>query len=194
MRQKLGWQGAFILLSTRSWEPVYGTDTLIEGFVQAAERDSDLRLLMLGDGSLRPKIVATLEAAGLTDRVHFGGQVDYDSMPAIFRAGNAYVSASHSDGTSISLLEAMACGLPSVVSDIPGNREWVMPGENGWLFSDGDPRDLAEAILMAKTDSQARTMGGRARAKAEERADWRRNFQLLLEAYRMALVGLGAER
>ncbi len=69
-----------------------------------------------------------------------------------------------------------------------------MPGENGWLFSDGDPRDLAEAILMAKTDSQARTMGGRARAKAEERADWRRNFQLLLEAYRMALVGLGAER
>jgi glycosyltransferase involved in cell wall biosynthesis len=99
-----------------------------------------------------------------------------------------YVSASRTDGSSISLIEAFASGRPAIVSNIPGNREWVEPGMNGWWFKDGDADDLAEAILSAaaqrKTFSE---MGRAARKTAEERANWGKNFSKLLNAYEVAL-------
>ena len=60
-----------------------------------------------------------------------------------------YISPSHVDGSSVSLMEALACGLPCLVSDIPANQEWVREGENGWLFPDGDDERLAGKILAA---------------------------------------------
>jgi hypothetical protein len=105
-----------------------------------------------------------------------------------YRIADLYLSASHSDGTSISLLEAMACGRPALVSDIPGNREWVQPGVNGWLFPDGDEKALAQAIVRAVDQrQQLPEMGRAAREIAEQRADWERNFQELLKAYGLAL-------
>jgi glycosyltransferase involved in cell wall biosynthesis len=95
-----------------------------------------------------------------------------------------YVSASHIDGSSVSLMEALACGRPVLVSDIPGNREWVEPGVNGWLFSDGDVDDLAGKILLAAEKRQElASMSISARKIAEERADWERNFPVLLDTY-----------
>ena len=54
-------------------------------------------------------------------------------MPAYLNAADIYVSTSLSDGTSLSLLEAMACSLPVVVTDIPANKEWITDGHNGFL-------------------------------------------------------------
>jgi glycosyltransferase involved in cell wall biosynthesis len=83
----------------------------------------------------------------------------------------------------------MACGSPALVSDIPGNREWITPGENGWLFPPGDAHALAQAILDA-VERRARLpdMGRSARRLAEQRADWKQNFPLLFSAYRIARV------
>ena len=79
--------------------------------------------------------------SGLEDKVHFAGQVDYVDLPKYYRVAHLYLSASIVDGSSVSLLEAMSCGIPALVSDIPGNREWVVPGRNGWLFPTGDDKD-----------------------------------------------------
>ncbi len=64
-------------------------------------------------------------------------------------AADLYMSASHTDGSSVSLMEAMACGLPCAVSSIAGNQEWVQTGEQGWVFPDGDAEKLAEIMLAA---------------------------------------------
>lgn len=188
LRQRLGWEDAFVVLSLRSWEPLYGVDVVVKAFCTAAAREPRLRLLLLGGGSQAGVLRQMLAQHGLLDRVHFGGQVRGDDLPAYYRAADLYVSASHSDGSSVSLMEALACGLPVLVSDIPGNREWIAPGEEaGWLFSDGDFSALAEGILGAakgETDLQARRRA--ARALAERRADWKQNFQQLLRAYDLA--------
>jgi glycosyltransferase involved in cell wall biosynthesis len=106
-----------------------------------------------------------------------------------------YISASHSDGTSISLLEAFACGIPAIVSDIPGNQEWVTPGENGWLFPDGDAEALASVILNAVEQRQTLPeMGRNARLLAEARADWEKNFPQLEKVYTIALDNLSTFR
>lgn len=188
LRRSLGWEEAFLLLSTRAWERLYGVDTLVEGFVQAARQDGTLRLLLLGQGSLGPWIRGRLLEAGMAERVHFAGRVELEELPGFYRAADLYVSASRSDGSSVSLLEAMACGVPALVSDIAGNREWVTPEENGWWFRTGHAEALARAILGARpTQADLPEHGRRSRMIAETRADWDRNFPLLLEAYQMAI-------
>jgi glycosyltransferase involved in cell wall biosynthesis len=180
--------GAFTLLSTRGWEPIYGIDVIARAFVQAAHQLPELRLVMLGNGSLAGYLRQTFQQGGVAEQVSFPGQVGLADLPRHYHLADLYVSASHSDGTSISLLEAMACGRPVLVSDIPGNREWVNSGENGWCFQDGNADSLAEGILRAvQYRSQIPAMGQAARRIAEQRADWDKNFPLLLQGYQLAL-------
>lgn len=194
LRADLGWQDAFVLVSTRAWEPRLGVDVLVDGFVRAAKIQPRCRLLLLNHGSLEHAIRQQLGNAHLMDRVHFAGTVTQLELPKYYRAADCYVSASHSDGSSISLLEAMACGLPAIVSDIPGNLEWVRDQLNGWDFADGEPESLAEVIGMASASHELRTeMGKRSRAIAEQRADWQVNSRRMLEAYELA-VRLGDQQ
>jgi len=178
----------FTLLSTRNWEPIYGVDVIAEAFVQAAQQRPQLRLILLRDGSQAGLLRQVFTRGGVIDKVQFPGQVSQAELPDYYRAADLYISASHSDGSSISLLEAMACGRPALVSDIPGNLEWVEPGVQGWRFADGDPNALAQAILHA-VDMREKLpeMGCAARLLAEQRADWKKNFQQLLRAYEIAL-------
>ncbi len=187
LRARLGWEDAFVLLSTRAWEPGYGVDELARAFVRAARARPELRLLLLGGGSLAPLLRQIFLQGDMLSRVHIGGQVSQLELPRYFRAADVYVSASHSDGTSISLLEALATGLPALVSDIPGNLEWVTPGEHGWTFPRGDIPALAAAMEKAAAAPALEAMGRAARELAEARADWRENFQALLRAYEMAI-------
>ena len=91
-------------------------------------------------------------------------------------------------------LLALACGLPVLVSDIPGNREWVTDGENGWLFRDGDAEDLAAKVLHACEEcASLAEMGRRSRAIAGARADWKMNVAALLRAYE-EVTALGEKR
>jgi glycosyltransferase involved in cell wall biosynthesis len=186
-RTRLGWQEAFVLLSLRSWEPIYGVDVLVRGFIQAARELPELRLFLLGTGSLAPRLRQALEQSQVMDRVYFGSQVSQADLLRYYRAADLYLSASHSDGSSVSLMEALACGLPVLVSDIPGNREWVIDGRDGWFFPDGDAGRMAELICQAAARRKdLHEMGRASRARAEERADWDLNFKQLLKAYEMA--------
>ena len=78
----------------------------------------------------------------INEKVFFGGHVPQIDLPGYYQAADLYISASHSDGSSVSLMEALASGLPVLVSDIPGNVEWVEPGRQGWLFKDSDVTSL----------------------------------------------------
>jgi len=188
LRARLGWEQAFVLLSTRAWEPIYGVDMLVCGFISATQLEPNLRLLMLSQGSLQSKIEGLLREAGIQDRVYFAGQVGYSDLPMYYRAADLYVSATHSDGSSVSLMEALACGCPALVSNIPGNQEWIYPGEHGWWFGDGEIKDLCDGILVAAEENERLLeMSQSVRKLAERRADWTKNSQELLRAYEMAV-------
>lgn len=186
-RARLGWEDCFVLLSLRSWEPLYGVDTFLQGFVKAARECPDLRLLLLGKGSQAGLLRNILMEAGLLDRVHFGGQVSQADLPRYYQVADLYVSASHSDGSSVSLLEALASGVPVLVSDIPGNLEWIQEGTNGWLFPDGDSEAISKKIIAAYHNREKLApLQAVNRALAEARADWSKNFQKLQQAYDLA--------
>jgi glycosyltransferase involved in cell wall biosynthesis len=163
-------------------------DVLVRGFARAARQIPDLRLLLLGGGSQQKLLERILRRNKVFDRVQMAGPVRQEELPDYYHSADLYISASHSDGSSVSLMEALASGLPALVSDIPGNREWIAPGEQGWLFPDGDDRALADGIVQAyRQRDQLPRMGAAARRLAEQRADWSRNFPKLLAAYQLAL-------
>src|SRR3989454_1000615 len=185
LRHEMGWDDSFIILSTRSWEPLYGIETLLEAFRRAYAKEPRMRLILLGGGSLASKIERFLKSNKLDRFVHRPGVMPHDAISAYFRAVDLYVSCSLSDGSSVSLLEAMATGLPVVVSDTPGNREWVVSGKNGWLAPVGDAEAFAgHLITSSRSGSSARARISQAnRGIAERRADWSRNSEQLRQAY-----------
>ena len=189
IRKELEWEDKFVILSMRSWEPIYGVEHLVKGFIAAARKIPELRLLLLGGGSQASLIRSLIIEAEMQDRVHFGGRIGQGYLPGFYRSADLYASASFSDGSSVSLMEALACGVPALVSDIEGNREWVEAGEQGWLFPAGDVAAISDGIQKAYHNrGDVEAMRCRARKTAEERADWSLNFPKLLDAYQMALL------
>jgi glycosyltransferase involved in cell wall biosynthesis len=145
-----------------------------------------VELLLLADGSQAGRIRQILERGGVMDRVTFAGQIPQQNLPRFYHIADIFISPSHVDGTSVSLLEALACGLPCLVSDIPANKEWISDGENGWLFPDGDAGLLAAKIIQVLEQRQVlKKVGDAARMVAEQRADWKKNFGQLMHAYEM---------
>jgi glycosyltransferase involved in cell wall biosynthesis len=188
--------GTTTFIYTRSYEPLYGTDVLLDGFGRARAANSSLRLLLLGSGSQTESIRNYVQMHGLSAAaLQIGPQPEQD-LPMWFRAADAYISCAKSDGTSISLLEAMATGLPVVVTDIPSNREWIREPENGWLAAPGSADAVAEKILrVAKLTPEERgAMSERNQRVVAERADWDKNFPRLLQMYERLITDHKVER
>lgn len=183
----------FTLFCNRSWETRYGVDVLARAFVKVAQQKDNVDLILLGGGSQGNAIRSILQGGGVLDRVSFGGQISQTDLPRWYHMADLYISPSHVDGSSVSLMEALACGLPCLVSDIPANKEWVIEDENGWLFRDGDANHLAEKILAAMNQREKLPEIGRAsRRSAEKRADWKKNAAALMSVYR-SLGGKNAQ-
>jgi len=185
LRRDLGWGDSPILISTRTWEPLYCLDVLVRAFGIVREWHPEARLILLGDGSQGPMIHSLISELNLDNYIHAPGRVSYELLPEYFCLSDIYVSSALSDGTSISLLEAMACGLPVIVANSHGNKEWVKQGENGWLFSGDD-----QAALVAALDEALSSKANFAQLKsanvslARAKADWTKNFPQLLELFR----------
>lgn len=183
-RQRLGDQKGKVVLYTRGFEPVHQPDVVIEAFRQASARDDSLRLWLAGDGSLRDRVETMVNAAGLRHVVRFLGRLDQSDLAGAFTESDIYVACSLSDGSSISLLQAMHAGLPCVVSDLPGNREWLESGR--WLV----PTGKAGAFASALTECAALSADARAeiatvhRLRVKSRADLTANLPHLLQTLR----------
>ena len=190
LRKRLGWDnGNFVLLSNRGWSEIYGVVDLANAFVAAVKQKPGLRLLMLGSGPLAKKIDNIFSTAGVSEYVNFPGQVSQDELVEYYQSADLYISTSHSDGTSISLLEALSSGTPVLVTDIPGNKEWISNStEVGWLFQDGNVQELVQGILQAYDNCQKLPgMGIAARKLAVNKANWLVNFPTLFKAYQIAM-------
>ena len=121
----------------------------------------------------------------LQDRVSFLGQVDNQRLPDILRSADVFVSTSLSDGTNISLLEAMACGVFPVVTRIEGNEQWIKDGKNGYLVPLDKPDCLAAKLVEASQNLELRKNAAiENRQIVESNADIRKNMKMYEEEYR----------
>lgn len=176
--------GSTVIVSMRALEPLYRVEDIVRGFAQLTSELPAVHLVVGNDGSLRNQLEVLVRSLHLEHRVSFIGSLPEESLPELLRATDAYVTASEVDGSSVTLLQAMACGTAVVASNTPGNSEWITDGATGLLFQVADPTDLAAALGALLTNhlpTTARTLGASARKVVEERADWARNSTQLAQ-------------
>ncbi|MFQ5877224.1 MAG: glycosyltransferase family 4 protein [Acidobacteriota bacterium] len=187
--------GPVMILCTRHLEPIYDVATLLDALSLLRRRFGGFRCTVAGKGYLEAELRGKAHKLDLDSHVRFLGGYDPEDLPGLLADADVYVSPAHSDGTSLSLLEGMAGGLFPVVTDIPANREWITDGENGILFTPGDPKALARALETAcREDELRRAVAGCNRDIVRARGDRDRNMGKIEQAYRMVLSGSGAGR
>ncbi|HET6846482.1 MAG TPA: glycosyltransferase, partial [Anaerolineales bacterium] len=106
----------------------------------------DLRLGIVGEGAAAAELKALVHNLNLEQRIHFTGRVPNEDLPVLLSSADAFAMASEAELLSIASLEAMATGLPMLLADAMALPELVTPGENGYLFKPGDPREAARAM------------------------------------------------
>ena len=180
---------AVTVLSLRAHEPLYRVADIIDAFSQILETTPTAHLIIGNDGSLRVGLEHQVAALGITKEVTFIGSLPESELPPLLRACDLYVTASEVDGSSVTLLQTMSCGVPVVASDTPGNRDWVQDQETGRLFVTGSAVDLARALRTALNPSNAEStarMATNARNRVRTKANWSKNI--------CALTGIMAPR
>ncbi|MHB1212500.1 MAG: glycosyltransferase, partial [Candidatus Nanopelagicales bacterium] len=138
-------------------------------------------LVVGGSGSLTGELEARVARHGIGDRTRFIGMVPEAGLAPLLRGACAYVTAAEVDGTSVTLLQAMATGAAAVASDSAGNLGWITDGTTGLVFPVGSIDGLAVAIDRA-AGSSAEAMRAAALDLVHDRADWHANLPRLREA------------
>jgi glycosyltransferase involved in cell wall biosynthesis len=173
-----------LVLSLRAHETLYRVDDIVAAFAQMTshmeERGpiGDVHLIIGHAGSLTDGLRAQVAELGIVDRVHFIGSIPENKLAPLLRRADCYVTAARVDGTSVTLLQAMACGTPVVASDSAGNLGWVEDGVTGRIFPVGDVTAMAQVIQQTISAVPA-NMTQEARRLVELEADWHANLTRL---------------
>jgi len=172
------------LISTRYLVPNTNLGTVLAALAQARQVVTGLRLGVAGDGPERPRLEAQARQLSVDTIIDWWGNVEHGDLPALLRRADLYLALTLSDSTSVSLLEALACGVFPIVSDLPANHEWIEPGVNGLLIPPRDTLALAEAIERVAQDLALRRQAAQHNADLiARRGDWEENMAQVEESY-----------
>jgi glycosyltransferase involved in cell wall biosynthesis len=143
-------------------------DHLIKSVKQLADRGIDVILHLVGTGDSRPTYEALVRSLELTDQVIFHGYVPREHIPAYYATAHAFALPSYNEGMSVATLEAMASGLPLVVTRTGGTADLVTEGVNGFTFEWSDIDTLTNHLCQLSTKRRlCRTMGQASRSLAQ---------------------------
>jgi len=161
------------IISTRPFFNHYNIECLIKAIPIIIKKHENAKFIIKGSGPLESDIKKLAKKLRVDQHIRFTEPVPYHEMPHYLAAANIYVSTSFIDSTSVSLLEAMACGLPPITTDIPGNREWIKNETNGLLYPPKDHKALAEKITqLVENAGQRKRFGERCHQIILEKAAW----------------------
>jgi glycosyltransferase involved in cell wall biosynthesis len=139
---------SFTILSTRNLEPIYDVSTLVRAIPIVTSMLPQVRVKIAGAGSQLDALTELTKDIGVSDLVEFVGRIPNEDLPDLLRSVDLYVSTSLSDaGIAGSTAEAMATGVPVVVTNTGENHLWIHDGVSGFLFDASDERALAKRIL-----------------------------------------------
>lgn len=185
LRKALGLPECRVVISIRNLMPIYDVGSLIHAVPLVLKKVPDAIFLIGGAGQERYSLMKLAVALGVSDSVIFTGSIPHEKLPGYLASSDVYVSTSLSDGgVAVSTLEAMACGLAVVTTNVGDVRSWVKDGENGFVVPTRSPERLAEKIiyLLENTDDLKR-FGEINRTIVEERADYRTEMKKMERIY-----------
>lgn len=196
VRTRLGLDRSTVVFSSRNLEPIYDVESLVRAIPLVREKTPDVTFVIAGSGSDAPRLRAMVKSLGLEAAVRFVGRLPEDELARHAASVDIYVSTALSDGgLAASTAEAMACGLPVIITDVGDNRLWVADGVNGFIVPARDPTALASRIVQLVQDPEARERIRRSnRRLIQERNNWYREMARMEELYRALTAGVSGKR
>jgi glycosyltransferase involved in cell wall biosynthesis len=176
---------ALVISAVANLRPVKGLDTFVQSLQTVISTFQNVVALLVGEGSERANLERQIQALGLGQAIRLMGM--RKDITNILQASDLGVLSSHSEGLSNAIIEYMACGLPVVATDVGGNRELVIPGENGYLAPPGNPGALSEVLIQLLHDPELRyTMGKNSRNLVKDKF----NLSVYIHAHERYYWGL----
>ena len=149
------------VISLRTLIPVYDLETLINAAAIVLKKVSSVNFVIAGDGDQKPYLEKLSKDLGVDTFIKFLGRYSPGDLPGMFKEVDIYVSTALSDsGLSASTAEAMAAGLPVVVSDSGDNHTWIKENRGGFVFPCGDAKILADKLIYLIQNPEARMSFG----------------------------------
>jgi len=162
-----------VVISIRSFtQPYYNIDVIVRAIPRILAERPDTHFIIAGNEGDDTELRTLARDLSIDERAHFVGKIPHEELPAYLVTSDAFLSVPSVDATAVSLLEAMACGTPVVVSSLDSALEWVTDGENGIVVSPRDQAGLEAAILSLIDSAERRAEFGVIGARIiRERAD-----------------------
>ena len=183
-------QSGFSLVIARNLEPIYGIETAIRAVAILRQQVPAVRLEIAGSGPLRESLQALVAELGLSDCVSFLGRLDPDEMAVAYRRAHVMVNPTLVDNMPNSVLEALACGVAVVSTDVGGVPFVVSHEQTALLVPAEDPQAMADALLRLSRDGELRTGLIERGLQEAGRYDWPQVREHWLQHYRSLLGGV----
>lgn len=175
-------------------EKVYGIDYLIEAFSLLYKEAgySNIRLLIVGDGSEKHNLQELTCKLGIESIVKFTGAIDNSLIPDYINKMDVVCIPSFIESFGVAAVEACACGRPLVCSKVGGLKEVVIDGYNGYFVRPGCSNDIKEKIkALIENKEKIKEFSYNARKVAEENFSWMDNARIMEQLYEKLLQGMG---
>lgn len=181
-KEELGYP---VIISIRSLKPVYNVETLVKAVPYVIKEVPGAKFVIGGEGPEENKLKQLAKSLGVLENIVFAGWISKEELPNYLRSSDIYVSTSLSDGgISLSTAEAMACGLPAVITNFGDNSKWVKDGENGFTFPPKNEKVLAEKIIyLLKNNELRKEFGENNRKVIEQRDNYYREMEKTEKIY-----------
>jgi len=152
LQARHGLEGTRVIMTLARLSPserYKGVDEVMDAMPALLQDIPNLKYLIAGDGDDRPRLMQKAQALGLSDRVIFAGMISEADKADYFRLADAFVMPGRGEGFGFVFLEALACGVPAVGSQLDGSREALRGGELGELADPADPASVRTCMLRA---------------------------------------------
>jgi len=185
LKEKLGILNSPVIISLRSLKPLYDVESLIKAIPLVIREVPKAKFVIADDGKQKEYLNNLAISLGISENIRFVGFISSDELPQYLNMADIYVSTSLSDaGLAASTAEAMACGLPVVITDFGDNRKWVEDGVNGFIVPLRDPETLASRIIYLLRNKDDRIKFGWVnRQIIEERNNYEKEMKKVAELY-----------
>ncbi len=194
-RASLGWdEKDIVYIYVGRLGPEKNLPFLLRAFDAAVRACDRLRLVLVGDGPQRASLEEFVRHFGLSAHVHFVGAQPYDQIPSFLAMADVFVTASISESQGLTLIEAMAAGLPALGIRSPGIADSIQDGYNGYLVAEANLGAFVAKILILAQDEQVRRQMGLHARQLAHAYDLEHTTTLLLKHYERLIERARSER
>jgi glycosyltransferase involved in cell wall biosynthesis len=196
LRRVLRLDGKRVVLTVARLVPIKNVGLLVDAVATLRETVSDVHLVIVGGGPDLPHLRDRAAVRGIADAVTFAGEVPFEETPAFYRTADVFALSSAFDNSPNVILEAMACGLPIVTTNVGGVGDFVAHGVGGLIVPSGDSAAFAAALAkLLAAPAMAAAAGRHNRTRAVNGFSWRTSALRLLDVYRSVVAARrGADR